>query len=201
MSVADGDILRVAEDLFAEKGYTAVSTREIAQKAGITEMTLFRKFHTKRELFRRILEEHLSSDSGITMMGALMCLDSKEELRAFLKQYFDSCHSQRKIARMIAISPETMDKELSDLVRNTLVQAQSDMKQFLMKLFEKGPISSEVKEKLNCKSERDFDIMALHILAQTMGFFLLGEVFKIGAPDVWKKMEEDFTKKLIEVFF
>jgi AcrR family transcriptional regulator len=201
MSVSDSDIMDVAEDLFVEKGYTAVSTREIAQKAGITEMTLFRKFHTKRELFVRILKEQMSGDSGLTIMGALMCLNSKDELRAFLKQYFASYHSQRKIARMITISPEIMDKELFDFVHNRLIQAHSDVKQFLIQLFEEGPLSEEVKKKLSCKSESDFDVMALHILAQTMGFFFLGEVFKIASPEIWEKMENDFTEKLVELFF
>ena len=57
MSVSDETIMNVALDLFAEKGYASVSTREIAQKAGITEMTLFRKFQTKKHLIGRILQE------------------------------------------------------------------------------------------------------------------------------------------------
>ncbi|GAB3758982.1 TetR/AcrR family transcriptional regulator [Microlunatus parietis] len=39
-----------ALDLFLDKGFDATTTREIAERAGVTEMTLFRHFPTKESL-------------------------------------------------------------------------------------------------------------------------------------------------------
>ena len=51
------NILNTALDLFASHGFTGVTTKQIAEQAGITEVTLFRHFSTKRALFESVLEE------------------------------------------------------------------------------------------------------------------------------------------------
>ncbi len=47
-------LLRAAARLFAEKGYDAARTAQIAAMAGVTERTLFRYFPTKGALYRRV---------------------------------------------------------------------------------------------------------------------------------------------------
>lgn len=47
-------ILEAAVDIFAEKGFAAASTSEIAQKAGVAEGTIFRHYKTKKELLLAI---------------------------------------------------------------------------------------------------------------------------------------------------
>lgn len=48
-------IVQAAIDIFAEKGYAAASTSEIAQKAGVAEGTIFRHYKTKKELLLSIV--------------------------------------------------------------------------------------------------------------------------------------------------
>ncbi|MEF3310215.1 helix-turn-helix domain containing protein [Paenibacillus sp. GYB004] len=48
-------ILSAAIEVFAEKGYAASSTSEIAQKAAVAEGTIFRHYKTKKELLLSIL--------------------------------------------------------------------------------------------------------------------------------------------------
>ncbi|MCD8508499.1 MAG: TetR/AcrR family transcriptional regulator [Bacillus sp. (in: Bacteria)] len=45
-------ILHAAIDLMEQKGFKAVTTREIAIEAGFSEMTLFRHFGTKKKASR-----------------------------------------------------------------------------------------------------------------------------------------------------
>jgi TetR/AcrR family transcriptional regulator len=52
-------ILEAALNLFAEKGYTGATTRVIAEEAGVSELTLFRKFKTKKNLFDTIISQNL----------------------------------------------------------------------------------------------------------------------------------------------
>ncbi len=49
-------ILSVAIDLFAQKGFDAVSLREIAEAAGIKKATLYYYFTSKDEILEKILE-------------------------------------------------------------------------------------------------------------------------------------------------
>lgn len=48
-------ILDAALEAFAEKGYIGATTINIAEKAGFSQMTLFRKFETKKNLFDKVL--------------------------------------------------------------------------------------------------------------------------------------------------
>lgn len=48
-------IVEAAVLCFAERGYEATSTREIAQRAGVAEATIFRHFPTKKDLLLRLL--------------------------------------------------------------------------------------------------------------------------------------------------
>jgi AcrR family transcriptional regulator len=50
-------ILDAALDLFAEKGFRGVTTREIAAAVGVSEPVLYQHFATKRELYRAIIEK------------------------------------------------------------------------------------------------------------------------------------------------
>lgn len=48
-------ILSAATEMFAEKGFAATSTNEIAKKAGVAEGTIFRHYKTKKELLLSIV--------------------------------------------------------------------------------------------------------------------------------------------------
>ena len=50
-------ILNAAMDLFSVRGFSAVTTKEISERAGVSEVTLFRYFPTKRSLFTTIAQE------------------------------------------------------------------------------------------------------------------------------------------------
>ena len=52
-------ILKEATDLFMSKGYLGTSTREIAQKVGITQTNLYHYFGDKEKLYTAVLENHL----------------------------------------------------------------------------------------------------------------------------------------------
>lgn len=49
-------IIQAAIEIFAEKGFSASSTNEIARKAGVAEGTIFRHYKTKKDLLIAIIE-------------------------------------------------------------------------------------------------------------------------------------------------
>lgn len=49
-------ILQVATELFASKGYEGATTREIAKRAKVNEAIIFRHFPTKEELYWAVIE-------------------------------------------------------------------------------------------------------------------------------------------------
>lgn len=51
-------ILDAATEIFADQGYTGATTRAIAARAGVNEVTLFRHFGSKRSLFQAMVERN-----------------------------------------------------------------------------------------------------------------------------------------------
>jgi AcrR family transcriptional regulator len=58
-------ILKTAIRLFAQKGFRGTTTREIALAAGVNEVTIFRHFASKQELYSAILDVK-SREAGLT---------------------------------------------------------------------------------------------------------------------------------------
>jgi len=50
------NILDAALELFSEKGYRGTTTRAIAQKAGVNEVTVFRHFASKENIFFAVID-------------------------------------------------------------------------------------------------------------------------------------------------
>ncbi|MEM2265151.1 MAG: helix-turn-helix domain-containing protein [Nitrososphaerota archaeon] len=51
-------LLQAALELFSEKGYLGATTKEIAKRAGVSELTLFRHFKSKENLFTAVLNRY-----------------------------------------------------------------------------------------------------------------------------------------------
>jgi AcrR family transcriptional regulator len=50
-------IMQAASQLFAEKGFSGTTTRAIAERSGVNEVTLFRHFGTKENLAKAIMDQ------------------------------------------------------------------------------------------------------------------------------------------------
>lgn len=74
-------ILEAAIESFAEKGYAATSTSEIAKKAGVAEGTIFRHYKTKKDLLLSIVAP---------MMAKFIAPFVIKDLNKVLNQEFES---------------------------------------------------------------------------------------------------------------
>ena len=55
-TVVDGRLLEAALEVIAREGYAGATTRQIAAEAGVNEVTLFRRFGSKRGLMMAAVE-------------------------------------------------------------------------------------------------------------------------------------------------
>ena len=84
-------LVEVARELFAERGYSAVGTEEIVQRAGVTRGALYHHFSDKRELFREVhegIERELTESVAAAMAGVE---DPRELLRVGIRSFLDAC--------------------------------------------------------------------------------------------------------------
>ncbi len=92
-------ILCTALRLFAEKGYEAVSVRDIAEALGVTKGALYRHYRSKRDIFDSILARMAQRDAEQAVAGGLpessaeaapeaYCAVAPEQITAFGKAMF-----------------------------------------------------------------------------------------------------------------
>ena len=91
-------ILDAAMNVFSEKGYDGATTKKIAEKAGVNEVTLFRRFQSKenilqamiagrREAVLRALDSVLLIEDGAKLANCLRNLG--RELTQFINERVD----------------------------------------------------------------------------------------------------------------
>jgi AcrR family transcriptional regulator len=121
---------RAALELFAERGYDATGTAHVAQRAGVSEMTLFRHFSTKEALLLADPFDPLIADAvrarpldeppmralaeGIRQAWATVDSDSVDALRVRLKIVVEANSLQGAIERNSTATITALVGALSD---------------------------------------------------------------------------------------
>jgi AcrR family transcriptional regulator len=138
-------ILAAAMELFSEKGYAAVTTKEIAAKAQVNEVTLFRYFRTKLLLYNNVFSKYIFEPSFEDVFHKQITWDLSQDLFNFAVFFQDIIIKNSKLLRMsIKDSGEFMDQEHEEnylrrfpqLTKNELISYFTVMK-------EKGVIAEE----------------------------------------------------------
>ncbi|HEV2075129.1 MAG TPA: TetR/AcrR family transcriptional regulator [Thermoleophilaceae bacterium] len=84
-------LVTAARELFSERGYRAVGTSEIVERAGVTRGALYHHFRDKRDLFRAVYEqaEREIVETTASKMSAIE--DPWELLVGGIGSFFDAC--------------------------------------------------------------------------------------------------------------
>lgn len=126
-------IIDSAMRLFIENGYNGTTTAGIAEAADISEVTLFRHFASKEELFMKGLEPILTEDLDRFMIKSSH-LKGIDRLKYILKDRIQFVSDNHAILQLILmesqINPDVLD---FDYIKNTIslleeVIEESDMK-------------------------------------------------------------------------
>ena len=101
------EILRVAEEIFARKGYSGTSTREIAEAAGVTKGLLFYHFQTKERLYLTVIESIMKALHQIAVPPT-DSVDRIAHIRTFIDGWTDLLAEHPHIPKLIV--RELMDE-------------------------------------------------------------------------------------------
>ena len=128
-------ILDSAMSVFVERGYNGTTTQEIAKAANISEVTLFRYFSSKREIFLQGIDPILLTtleDSIIVSKD----FEPIERLKFILKERIMLISQNYKVIRLILmesqVNPELNDidyiEKISMIFRNAIEDIGLDIK-------------------------------------------------------------------------
>ena len=113
-------ILQASFELLSEKGFAGSCTREIAQRAGVAEVTLFRHFTNKENLFRHTTQRHSSVPALETIIPTILDKPVNEGIpilvNAFLERMSDNKSWIRIFQMELQRNPEVFRPECQRLL-------------------------------------------------------------------------------------
>lgn len=101
-------ILRAAAELIAERGYRGTTTRAIAERAGVNEVTVFRRFGSKQGLLRALGEMWERSMAGHAVGAIPDPSDTRATLEALARMEVDQALAYGAPAMRLAMDAQSV---------------------------------------------------------------------------------------------
>ncbi|WP_456341667.1 TetR/AcrR family transcriptional regulator [Thermovibrio sp.] len=168
-------IVEAAYRCFSQKGYLGATTREIARLAGVSEVTLFRYFKSKRELFEKVLKK-FSVIPDIERISAESSLPPEEKLRKVAKEILLSLKGKRNFIRILLSEVSLYEEEIAEIYEKFIERLDSIVAQIL---------------KTDKETARLFH-------SSLFGYFLSEEIFL--RREINEKEAKEVINKLVEIF-
>ena len=103
-------LIRAARELFAQRGYAAVGTEEIVQRAGVTRGALYHHFRAgKEELFKAVLIQVSAEVVQRVTQAAGQTDDAWEELVLGSEAFLDACATPEVQRIVLLDAPAVLD--------------------------------------------------------------------------------------------
>lgn len=121
-SATEGRILSAAASLFGRLGYNGVSTRDIASAAEVNEVTIYRHFPRKRDLYVAVLAAELGRVSlrGDLLAEIAQAADARRALTSTLELITTTVTREPELLRLLLYSSLELRTELDQLLRRHL---------------------------------------------------------------------------------
>ena len=101
-------IIEAAAKLFGTHGYEGTSTRAIADEAGVNEVTLFRHFGNKKNLFMTMIEQRSPATNVKTGIQEHLTGDYREDLVILGQRFLSGMLEQRREILMTLCAAERL---------------------------------------------------------------------------------------------
>lgn len=182
-------ILRAAREVFAAKGFKGTSTRDIAKRAQLTEVMIFRHFGTKANLFQEAVitpfTEFMDNYIGDYRSREHGKLSPQEEGIALYTGLFEVLHGEREL--LLALMSAHQYDELSSEA-SAQINAAFDR---LLVLFEEV-VATEAQE----RHFADFDLRPTvrAMFGMVLAAALHGDWMGLGKKVSYKRMIDAMTQ-------
>lgn len=176
-------ILKAGLKLFSEKGYLGATTREIAKEAGIAEVTLFRHFSSKENLFENVISTYSFLPTLKNLLLEVEGMSYEKALNVIAKRFLETLTSRKDLIRIMHSEmqryPEKIQKIHDSIINETLRLLSG----YFEELQKKGVLRRFSSE-----------YAARAFLGMFFSYFYARDIKMLT------KYKEDDTKKIVEAF-
>lgn len=139
---AEARILACAAGMFANFGYNGVSTRDIATGAGVNEVTIYRHYPRKRDLYVAVLDSELQQ---VKLSGDLLArIAEAQDARTAVARTFElitaTLLNRQDLLRLMQFCSLEMGDDIDPLVRKHLGELIEVIARYLEPWVSKGEL-------------------------------------------------------------
>lgn len=186
-------IIEAAVKVFSEKGFSGTSTREIAATAGVNEVTLFRKFGSKKNILNKIIHRAVEVYGyHVVVEPVMQILDEKnmshrQKLIKLLKNRYEIINAHFPLLKIV-MQESGLNEDIRKLfVEKVVSRAKASGEEFIKKAIEEGEF----------KKSTDPSIAVLAIIGMLMFFFVWQ---KISFEESSSSEIEKSIEKMVDIF-
>jgi len=180
-------ILEAALKLFSKKGFLGATTKEIAREAGFSEVTLFRYFQSKENLFITVLEHYSFLPKLKELSKDLEEKEIDEALKALAKAFLERLRSKKALISImhseLSRYPEIIQKAYQRIIEGVF----EELSQYFKNLKEKGLLKEDFSPTL----------LSQAFLGLFFSYFHARELKGLNFKEV---DEEEVIEKYVKIF-
>lgn len=178
-------ILQATIELIKEKGFKGATTREIARRAGVNEVTLFRHFQNKNGLVKAAFEKLSYVPPLSKALKEKVEWDLEKDLLMFSKIYQRLLSENRDLI-LISLKEANLFPELQQQIANIPLQ----IKEYLIEYFKAMNVKGVV-------IETNFEAQAMALIWLNFSFFMSHLQHN---QSITRLTENEFLKSAISTF-
>lgn len=93
-------IMNVALSLFSEQGYYSTTTSQIANEAGVNEVTIFRHFKSKENLFQETTQNYVREIHLEEIINELKDMEFEKVIQVLSRKFLELCFANKKLYKV-----------------------------------------------------------------------------------------------------
>jgi len=179
-------IMKVALKLFSEQGYYPTTTKQIAEEAGVNELTIFRHFGSKSNLFQVTTEYYVVDSKIDSILKNTDGLNFEEAMFIITNRIYKLLIQNTKLYKVqMKLSDNEKDFVKLKLSRKVI----SILKDYFRELKENNKINGEP------------EIMAVTLINSLLGTFTIEILGDYTVSNIkWEELVEEHTKQFVSLY-
>ena len=133
-------ILQAGLGLFSEKGYLGATTKEIARRAGVAELTLFRRFSSKDRLFEEIINSYSFLPALKGLLPEIKDLEYGEALKLIADKFLERLSERRQLIRIMHSEIQLYPSRVKKIYHNFIDEIFRTLASYFIDLQKKGKL-------------------------------------------------------------
>jgi AcrR family transcriptional regulator len=182
-------LLKATLKLISEKGYLGATTREIAQEAGVTELTLFRHFGSKEMLFEELLKSYTFLPKLKELLPELEGLTCEQSLTMIARRFLLTLKERKPMISILYSEVTTYPEKIRTVYNNFIDEMRATLAGYFKILQERGILKLTISP----------EIAARVFLWILFSYFRSEEIMRGGSGMTKQKLDKN-VGEIVKIF-